>query len=156
MSKKQETIADIVEDMRGLIKPGDTLENTYELLNGLADRIEAAYKREVGNGAKMREALVQVELFLSRVERHGHPTLNPGDRCDACEGTEELRALVCDALAEPPRNCDVGTAEEQDERFSGYCAKFIGGSCTFCPLRKFQECGIGWAQMPYEEGGGAE
>ena len=60
-----------------------------------------------GNGLKMRAALVQVQLFLSLVERHGHPTLNPGDKCVACKGVEELRALVCKALAVPARNCDV-------------------------------------------------
>ena len=60
-----------------------------------------------GNGLKMRAALVQVELFLSLVERHGHPTLNPGDKCVACQGVEELRALVCMTLAAPARNCDV-------------------------------------------------
>lgn len=45
-NEKQETIADIVMEMRGLVKPGETLNNTYELLNGLADRIEAAYRVE--------------------------------------------------------------------------------------------------------------
>lgn len=48
MDNKQETIADIVAEMRGLVEPGETLNHTYELLNGLADRIEAAHKREVG------------------------------------------------------------------------------------------------------------
>lgn len=68
--------------------------------------------QSVGNMAKMREALVQVELFLSLVERHGHPTLNPGDKCVACKGVEELRTLVCEALAAPARNCDVYDKEE--------------------------------------------
>ena len=47
MDERQETVADISAWARGLVKPGETLENTYELLNGLADRIEAAQKREV-------------------------------------------------------------------------------------------------------------
>lgn len=133
-------------------------------------------KQEIGNGAKMREALVQVELFLSRVERHGHPTLNPGDRCDACEGTEELRALVCAALAEPRRNCDVGTAEEQTKRFESFCQSNMQYYCDMfgthegaggwdckedCPIGKMVDkndyvgdhCQLLWAQMPYEEGG---
>lgn len=78
----------------------------------LADRIQMAlqWERACTAGSinamkvKMRHALTQVELFLSRVERHGHPTLNPGDRCDACEGVEELRTLVCAALAEEQTN----------------------------------------------------
>ena len=57
MSDKQETISDIIAKMRGLVEPGETLEHTYELLNGLAVRIEAAHKREVDAlTAKLDEA----------------------------------------------------------------------------------------------------
>jgi hypothetical protein len=57
----------------------------------------------------------------------------------------------------PRRNCDVGTAEEQQARHCAWCRKHgINGdnkvncahpdtSCDLCALR--------WAQMPYEEGG---
>lgn len=132
MSENQETHAEVVKLARNELEQHERINCWFrpEFVRALIDRFEAAYKREregwegvacsvisdafqsgkiavvhepVGDGAKMREALVQVELFLSRVERHGHPTLNPGDRCDACEGTEELRALVCAALAAPPR-----------------------------------------------------
>lgn len=60
-------------------------------------------------------------------------------------------------IGRPLRNCDVGTAEEQDARHSKWCRKYgIDGdmevacahqdmNCTLCALR--------WAQMPYEEGG---
>ena len=60
----------------------------------------------------------------------------------------------------PRRNCDVGTAEEQAKRFWGYCNAH---SCNECPARggwrtvytdgtsfKMIQCGILWAQMPYE------
>lgn len=63
----------------------------------------------VGNVAAMREALVQCELFLGHVSRHGHPTLNLGDKCTACDGVEELRGMVVAALSAPPRNCDILT-----------------------------------------------
>ena len=57
MSDKQETISDIIAKMRGLVEPGETLEHTYELLNGLAVRIETAHKREVeAITAKLDEA----------------------------------------------------------------------------------------------------
>lgn len=61
------------------------------------------------------------------------------------------------ALAEPIRNCDVGTAEEQYARHSKWCCHYdIDGymevacahpdmNCILCALR--------WAQMPYDEGG---
>ena len=63
-------------------------------------------KTTVGNAAAMREALVQCELFLGNVSRHGHQTLNPGDKCTACNGVDELRGMVVRALSAPPRNCD--------------------------------------------------
>ena len=55
------------------------------------------------------------------------------------------------ALAEPPRNCDVGTAGEQENRFNEYCEN---SSCACCPLRASSVvCEFAWLQMPYEEGG---
>ena len=69
-----------------------------------------------GNAAAMRAALIQCELFLGNVSRHAHPTLNPGDKCTACVGVDELRGMVVRALAAPPRNCDrfatVGAAHK--------------------------------------------
>ena len=66
-----------------------------------------------------------------------------------------------DALSAPPRNCDVGTAQEQDERFHRFCVKHHTGSCAGChnPVGDYtvangvRECALVWAQMPYEEGG---
>lgn len=52
-----------------------------------------------------------------------------------------------EALAEPLRNCDVGTAEEQAIRFDAYCD--IHRSCVSCPLTG-QQCALAWAQLPYE------
>ena len=76
----------------------------------IADRIKAAApttekSSAVGNAA-MREALVQCELFLGNVSRHGHPTLCLGDQCTACNGVDELRGMVVRALSTPARNCD--------------------------------------------------
>ena len=60
------------------------------------------------------------------------------------------------ALSEPPRNCDVGTAEEQTQRFKKF--RYIYPlNCRGCPLKNIgsihNDCAIFWAQMPYEEGG---
>lgn len=61
------------------------------------------------------------------------------------------------ALAEPLRNCEVGTAEEQAERFNDYCHKqgnrcCVGRCKESCPVfRGYKvDCAIVWAQMPYE------
>lgn len=56
------------------------------------------------------------------------------------------------ALALPPRNCDVGTAEEQHKRWNAFCTG--RGCCSSCPAYSVDaDCSIAWAQMPYEEGG---
>ena len=108
----------------------------------------------VGNAAAMREALVQCELFLGNVSRHGHPTLNPGDNCTACDGVDELREMVVRALAAPPRNCDVGTPQEQEASWKDYCDDVTRGDCP--PSAGCKSCALYWAQMPYaaKEGAG--
>ena len=63
------------------------------------------------------------------------------------------------ALAEPVKNCEVGTAVEQAKRW--YWRYHVGHLCQSCPLgpRKWSEmdkgtlCFSEWLQMPYEEGG---
>ena len=74
-------------------------------------------------------------------------------------GYEEM-AIALDkakaALAEPLRNCDVGTAEEQDARVRAFCKRHkVGLRCVDCPVNGVlpKNCALIWAQMPYEEGG---
>ena len=54
------------------------------------------------------------------------------------------------AIAEPPRNCDVGTAEEQVERHKRLCENMshITKDCWVVGCRK---CIAVWEQMTYEE-----
>ena len=114
-NEKQETIADIVREMRG-IKGGQHTNGglSYErwrarcqFADDYADRIEAAAKRErdstrekssqVGNAAKMREALERIRRELIY------------DSC--CSPITAFHDIVCEvsysALVAPPRNCDV-------------------------------------------------
>ena len=60
------------------------------------------------------------------------------------------------ALATHPRNCDVGTADEQAVRFKTICYIYPL-DCSGCPLKNIRitrnDCAIFWAQMPYGEGG---
>ena len=60
-----------------------------------------------------------------------------------------------ESISAPPRNCDVGTADEQHARFYSFCDKFE--KCKECPLWRggglTSKCSVYWAQMPYEEGG---
>jgi hypothetical protein len=121
-------------------------------VSNLADRLDAAVKREratCGNAAAMREALVQVrDRFVSGVY---------DGKFDCYEALE----IVESALAKPPRNCDVGTAEEQVARHHLFCNAMMKKNnhcCGPCPCYKFvngeaQSCTLLWAQMPCEEGG---
>lgn len=106
----------------------------------------------VGNAAKMREALEKIRSNLTMTY----------------QSEEEERNLIVEAfniageaLAAPPRNCDVGTAEEQFKRFLAFCHRESRG-CQHCPasktrLRGTSNCDLAWAQMPYEtEEGEAE
>ncbi len=100
------------------------------------------------NGQKMWEALAEIRLLLARVPRF--------IKSDVACGI--IAAKVKHALAAPPRNCDVGTAEEQTERFLAYCYRMQVVSenlCEQCPLYSQKDCRLAWAQMPYEakEGG---
>ena len=64
----------------------------------------------------------------------------------------EIKRTIKSALTEPPRNCDVGTAEEQHERFMKFCVHVHKSVCGDCPLIGGRSlCQLQWAQMPYEE-----
>ena len=178
-----ETIADIFAEMRGGQIPRH--RNDRELLRHFADRLKAALKREkaaieieadalaaggiietaskremskitskngadfgqLGDCAKMREALVKAKRVL-------HCAIVAG----ILKGDNAYDALdaVISALALPRRQCDVGSAEEQDERFRDFCPKYTtGGSTSDCEGCKASgtacfECALVWAQMPYE------
>lgn len=73
-------------------------------------------------------------------------------------GYEEM-AIALDkaksALAEPLRNCDVGTAGEQSVRYVKFCNAHCSREkgCGGCPLCDIVCCGFAWLQMPYEERG---
>ncbi|MBQ2437151.1 MAG: hypothetical protein II265_03575 [Clostridia bacterium] len=77
-----------------------------------------------------------------------------------CRISGETIRKVRAAVAEPVKNCEVGTVGQQDERFIAFCNRHFNavGLCDkACPCRDFNmiggACSIVWAQMPYEEGG---
>ena len=58
---------------------------------------------------------------------------------------------AAEKLKKSLRNCDVGTPEEQVERFNKFCFPI---KCSECQLYKDEylyTCILRWAQMPYEE-----
>ena len=82
------------------------------------------------------------------------PSINHNDEMGV-NGCEAMRIAKA-ALSAPPRNCDVGTSDEQAKRMDAYCAsqgERIGVSwrCENCPLCPIDRCELAWAQMPYVE-----
>lgn len=116
---------------------------------------------QVGNAAKMREAL----KYLRDASREFcHLILNSehNEIFDKYKHVEvaRIRDAIANAgliLAEPARNCDVGTAEEQEVRFRNYCwnhsTRDKNMECQ-CPIdaKGKAGCKFEWAQMPYEKG----
>lgn len=126
-----------------------TSESVGLIVHQLAKRLEAAWKREsAGNAAATREALLRCEAI----------SCLPEIREQQC--VRDMRNIIAAALSAPPRQCDIGTAEEQYERYRHRCN---AQDCCYCPVRKrwdfsrtgSESCQLVWAQMPYgvEEGG---
>lgn len=116
-----------------------------------------------GNAAAIRAALVEVECAIFEDE--------PGRFW--LSDAEVIFHRVQAALAAPPRNCDVGTAQEQIDRFHEFCHsnrlyidEFHGYDCRpDCPIGKIVDrdnkfcdnCWAAWSQMPFAPAeGGAE
>ena len=132
-------------------------DNEYHI--GQIDAALAAPSAPVGNAAALREAAITAYDALDKLKSF---SLQLGD----VGRMREFSHIVCyaknrldAALAKPPRQCDVGTVEEQEDRFEKFCDdhKYVGedGSnvCSrHCPCYNEMDCGIRWGQMPYEEG----
>ena len=102
----------------------------------------------LGNAAAMREALSDACYAMFNFLK----TQNGGYE-EMAKALDKAKA----ALATHPRNCDIGTVEEQAERFDCFCYAHRSREkgCEGCPIL---DCGVSccelaWAQMPYGEGG---
>jgi hypothetical protein len=73
---------------------------------------------------------------------------------------EDTLLKIKSALAEPIRNCDVGTAEEQNIRHGEWCRKHgIDGAMEVNCASSDMHCHLcfaRWSQMPYESEVGNE
>lgn len=71
-----------------------------------------------------------------------------------CENIKNRTKKVCDRMNKKVetirflRNCDVGSAAAQMDRFVGFCSSHKP-FCIDCPLKGKGVCGILWAQMPF-------
>jgi len=137
MTDRHETGADIAAEIRAKCRSVDGINCGIADFLALADRIEAAAKREtatncsgLGNADKLREALEKALMAFYNIT---------GECLSECDA----------ALAAPPRNCDVGTPEEQHERFAAFCKEV--DECAYCaiPGLTSSECALLWAGLPF-------
>lgn len=101
------------------------------------------------NMSAMRKAMEQIGYICA-------------DECEKGKGSyaiREIHRLANESLSTPPRNCDVGTADEQLERMRGFCLKHLDAvnliiSCSDCRLDSVsvKACPLKWGQEPYTEG----
>ena len=115
MSKaKQETIADIVAEMRNEGHAGDEscLEWVGAKIRGYADRIEAAHQREVAELKRQRNEALAIASDIDKcasIERHTDAMLKKNEvivglRKEVAELRECLKETMADAVAEYKNN----------------------------------------------------
>lgn len=102
---------------------------------------------EASNVKAMREAL---ELMTDLFDK-GVICTSYANTPEEIEQIEELYRKSKAALSAPPRNCDVGSAEEQYWRHDKFCDaarnRMSGYHCEYAPRCAF--CFSKWEQMPY-------
>lgn len=164
LPKTVDTRFDICQNIEQVLEIGRDYQNKdgyrgahYDTVKLLCDAIEYQQeqlktKTEVGNAAKLREA---VKAVVDVGYPHNFQKEAPHIRGYCYDITKAIEKCFA-ALAAPPRNCDAGTPDEQSARFDAHCRKHMG--CLTCPLREAdgsvpKHCEFRWAQMPYEEGG---
>ena len=101
-----------------------------KIIKNYADQLEAAYKREFGNIAKLRNAL-ELSKVAILVAKKKMNLENP-----------VILEIIDEALAEPPRNCDIYLTEEAVDaatvtvRDCEACSRIdMEAPCVFCMVR---------------------
>ena len=170
-NENKETIADIITEARGVFdelrKHGYNVVSLDRMAD-IIDRVEEAHKREREAGAEAAQICGEIGEMVGREASKNHSVTNCNRLGNAAKMREELeniaeyaKAAECHtedahllgylnqierwveaALSAPPRNCDVGTPEEQSKRHREWCrqARCVFG-CTQCMAE--------WLQLPY-------
>ena len=134
-------------------------DNFHDYARRIRDALEEEEPRQSAgtrtpNPAAMRDALISI---VASVKDESEDTELP---CVAYGIARRVRRMAEAALAAPPRNCDVGTAEDKVERFGEYCISHkatlpLPDRCRRCRIRgemHVHKCIFEWEQMPYEKG----
>lgn len=155
-----EAMREALEQIRELLsiggKPDTSMCIRYEAAYQIAEEALAKPPRncDVGNAAVMRKALENIANMGGQID---YQLGSSEETVYAFRHERSLAHSISECarttLAVPPRNCDVGTPEEQSARFDAHCRKHMG--CLTCPLREkdggvHKHCEFAWAQMPYD------
>ena len=164
----EETIDDIVAEIRAYgAQPPPRL-----MWLEIADRIEAACERdrtcrrsieipiEIKPTSASHQALsAWISLAEWLIANAGKDALGQG----IAEIVPSIRRHIDEsrvALSMPPRNCDVGTADEQVYRWRSHCQIVRCNGCPFSNINNYPEtyadCFSRWAQAPYSKKGGSK
>lgn len=105
---------------------------------------------ESSSNTAARDALRRIDMRLVSMN------------CDSTQKriVDTCRMIVKRALSAPLRNCDVGTASQQAQRFAELCTShskdgargICDEKCPFYGKEYGSDCALVWAQMPYERG----
>ena len=134
-------IQELIKELRNVAARCD-LDNDYDMNDCAEDIREIANYLEKAvmncNQLKMRNAL---EIIL------GWYYENHDDVAAMDKAMENAKV----ALSEPPRNCDVGTAEEQGTRLLASFKKWREDAAN--NRMRLVDAILKWAQMPYKKEG---
>ena len=159
-------VAELKSKMNDVVCENEALRDACGTCGAKREREATREKSSrVGNAAKMREALVKAKKAICHHAKYVCQSLswensdiqsNCGDILCAHRDLCEAKTAINAALASPPRNCDVGTDEEQSRRYEELCDRHTCGSrcsASGCPMYEHDCSPFAWGQMPYEEGG---
>lgn len=149
---------DELYEIQGMSELDDT---RIALLRQKSNAALTAPPEPLCNSAAMREALNQLrDWALLDLNENAIRS----DEINYRKLIDGIIEITNAALAAPARNCDVGTAEEQAQRFHAFCSdntSEIEGMCnSTCPCIDCGDkchCLCVWSQMPFDPAeGGAE
>lgn len=109
-----------------------------------------------GSQTKMREVIKALLDVLHDMGVDEETVAISAESANCHMNSSEVLETIRNAkavLAAPPRNCEVGTVEEQFRRYHKFCMD--GHGCSRCRVGIFAGvgCSLAWAQLLYEKGG---
>ena len=116
--------------------------------------MEGKNEVKVFDASKARKVLERVHNYLGILIRENLVKDAPFLKDGELENESDLADDVWEVLQGVPRNCDVGTDEEQSRRYEELCDSHTCGSicsATGCPMYEYDCSPFAGGQMPYRE-----